>query len=705
MSDLVIVESPTKAKSIKKYLGSNFEIMASVGHIRDLPKKKMAVSLDGKYTPDYEPVAGKEELIKSLQAAAKSSDRVYLATDPDREGEAIAWHLAELLELDENDPIRVTFNEITKSGVQKGMDAPRSIDMNLVDAQQARRILDRIVGYKLSPFLWKKVRRGLSAGRVQSVVVHLIVSREEEIRKFVPEEYWTIDAKLSQKPASKKFAAKLHTTLDGKKIAISSEQEATKIRESLEKAEYKVLKVKKGTRNCQPPPPFITSALQQDTARKFGMTGERTMRIAQQLYEGIDIKGMGTTGLITYMRTDSVRISEEARAAGNQFIEEHFGKNYLPAKPRYYKTKASAQDGHEAIRPTVISLTPEMAKESLTGEQYKLYKLIWERFMGSLMAACVQSTQSIDIAADDYIFRASGYTVKFDGFTAVYSTSKDEEEEGESVLPPLCEGDSLVLRSLESNQHFTQPPARYNDATLIDVMEKTGIGRPSTYAPTIATVIKREYVEREKRSLKPTPLGEVTTGLMRDLFKDIVDPKFTAKMEEDLDLVAEGKLDYVTTLDKFYGPFEKTLETAEQKMEGKHAKVPDVETDEICPNCGKKMVIKNSRFGKFLACSGYPECKTTKSIVTVAKGTCPKCGKPIIERKTKRGYKYYGCEDYKDCKFMTWDVPTDELCPNCGKTLFKRRGGLIVCNSEGCGYERVAEKKPRGRKKAEKSDE
>ncbi len=702
MAKLVIVESPSKIKSVQKYLGPGYEVMASVGHIRDLPKKTLSVSTDGHFTPKYVNSPGKEEVIKKLQAAAADSDGVYLATDPDREGEAIAWHLAQILALAEDEPNRITFNAITKNAVLEGLEHPRTIDKNLVDAQQARRVLDRIVGYKLSPFLWKKVRRGLSAGRVQSVVVRLIVDREKEIRAFVPEEYWSIDAKLSQKPTSRAFMAKLNSKANGDKVEIHTADEAEAIRSALEQEAYTVVKVKKGTRNQQPSPPFITSTLQQDAARKFGMTGERTMRAAQALYEGVDIPGMGTTGLITYMRTDSVRISEEARAAGNEYIKATYGDKYLPAKPRYFKTRSGAQDGHEAIRPTMVDMTPEKAKATLTGDQFKIYKLIWERFLASLMANCVKNTQTVDIAAGEYLFRATGYAVKFDGFTVLYQESSDEEESAKA-LPELEEGSVLCLRELTGNQHFTQPPARYNDATLTEVMEKTGIGRPSTYAATIATVIKREYVEREKKTLKPTTLGEVTTELMCELFKDIVDTKFTASMEEDLDKVATGDMTYVETLDKFYDPFMHTIEVAEKKMEGKHAKIPDQVTDELCPNCGKNMVIKTGRFGKFLACSGYPDCKTTKPIVVRTPGKCPQCGQPMVERKSKRGFKYYGCEGYPTCKYMTWDVPTDELCPQCGKTLFKRRGGIIGCNDESCGFEKKAQRK--SRKKAENSDE
>ncbi len=702
MSKLVIVESPSKATTIQKYLGGDYKIVASMGHVRDLPKKKMGVDIEHDFKPEYMDIDGKDELIGKLKSAAADADCVYLATDPDREGEAISWHLAQMLALNLDDPIRVTFNEITKSGVQNGMAAPRTIDQNLVNAQQARRILDRIVGYKLSPFLWRKVRRGLSAGRVQSVAVRLIVDREEEIRAFQSEEYWTIDAKLTTKGVQKAFEAHLHSKADGEKVSIPNEETAEKIKQELSGADFIVKSVKNGVRNRQPAPPFITSTLQQEASRKLNMTSQRTMKVAQQLYEGVAVEGVGTTGLITYMRTDSLRISDQAREEGNAYITERFGKNYLPSKPRVFKSRANAQDGHEAIRPTIPSLTPERARASLTNDQYRVYKLIWERFIASLMAACVQDTRQADIQAGDYIFKASGYTVRFDGFTAIYVEGRDVEEEEQGFLPPLTVGDPLKCKDLAANQHFTQPPPRYTEATLIKALEENGIGRPSTYAPTISTILARDYVEREKKNLKPTALGEVTTGLMRDLFKDIVDVKFTASMEKELDQVEEGKLDYVETLRKFYGPFEKTLEEAEKKMDGKRAKIPDVETDQVCELCGKKMVIKVGRFGKFLACSGYPECKNTKPIVVETPGECPLCGNRILEKKSKRGYKYYGCEKAPGCKFMTWDVPIADRCPQCGKTLFKRRGGLIVCLNEGCGYEAQVEKKTAKGKKTSK---
>ncbi len=690
MSKLVIVESPAKAKTIKKYLGSGYEVLASFGHIRDLPEKKMSVDIEHGFAPQYVEMPGKEEIIKKLRDAAKDSETVYLATDPDREGEAISWHLAGVLSLDADAKNRVTFNEITKSGIKTGMENPRSIDMKLVNAQQCRRILDRVVGYKLSPFLWKKVQRGLSAGRVQSVAVRLVVDREEQIKAFKPEEYWTVDALFSNMGAKKTFLAKLISTPDSKKAEIKDGVSANDVLKRLDGAKYIITSVKKGTRRKQPAPPFITSTLQQDASRKLNMTGKRTMRVAQELYEGVEIEGIGATGLITYMRTDSLRISEEARAAGNKYILETYGKEYLPEKPRYFKTAANAQDGHEAIRPTDPFLTPARVRSSLTTDQYRVYKLIWERFTASLMANCVQDTVTADITANECVFRASGFTVRFDGYTLLYEEGKDTEDEKTTALPVLKENDEVELRDLKANQHFTLPPARYTEASLIEAFKENGIGRPSTYATTISTILSREYIEREKKSLKPTALGEVTTGLMKDMFKDIVDVKFTATMEKDLDLVAEGERDYIKILENFYGPFAESLEAAEKKMQGKKAKLPEVDSGEVCEKCGKPMVIKNGRFGKFLACSGYPACKTTKAITVECKGTCPVCGGKMLERKSKRGYKYFGCEKYPECTFMTWNEPLADVCPKCGKTLFKKRGGIILCENEGCGYETKA---------------
>ena len=699
MSNLVIVESPAKAKTIQKYLGDNYEVVASMGHIRDLPKSKIGVDIEHGFTPQYVNIKGKEDLISSLVKEAKKSDKVYLATDPDREGEAISWHLAHLLDLDLKDENRVTFNEITKTGVQNGMAHPRQIDQALVDAQQARRILDRIVGYKISPFLWRKIRRGLSAGRVQSVAVKLIVDREEEIRAFKSEEYWTIDASLLAEGSRKAFPAKYHGH-GGKKQEIKDKETADAILAALQGVEFQVGTVKKGVRKKSPAPPFITSTLQQEASRKLGFQARRTMKAAQELYEGVEVEGMGAMGLITYMRTDSLRLSDEAVKDAAAFIEEKYGKPYLPQTKRVYKSKPSAQDGHEAIRPTVASLTPDKVKGSLTSDQYKLYKLIWERFIASQMATALLDTVSADIHAGDYLFKASGYSVKFDGFTVLYVEGKDEEEEDSGALPPLETGMALKVKALDGNQHFTQPPARFTEASLIKTLEENGIGRPSTYAPTITTILQRNYVERDAKALKPTPLGEVTTKLMEDQFSNIVDVDFTANMEKNLDGVEEGKTDWVSTLDNFYKDFAATLEQAEKNMDGTRIKVPDEETDVVCELCGRKMVIKMGRFGKFLACPGFPECKNTKKIVQETGGICPLCGGKVLAKKSKNGKGYYGCENNPTCSFMTWDKPLTDLCPQCGSTLFKKAGryGRIHCLKPDCGYEQATgkEKKEKG---------
>ncbi|MGN0596134.1 MAG: type I DNA topoisomerase [Ruminiclostridium sp.] len=695
MSNLVIVESPAKAKTIKKYLGKDYEVVASVGHIRDLPKSKLGVDVDNNFEPSYENKKDKSALIKELKAAAKKSDTVYLATDPDREGEAISWHLAHVLNLDGSKPIRVTFSEITKSGIQTGMSNPRSLDMDLINAQQARRILDRIVGYKLSPFLWKKVRRGLSAGRVQSVAVRLIVDRENEIKAFNPKEYWSIDAKLLNSTSKKAFPAKLHE-IDGEKAELNSKEEVDKILARLENAEFKVANIKKSTRKKQPAPPFTTSTLQQEASRKLSFNARRTMKAAQELYEGVDVEGHGAVGLITYMRTDSLRISDEAKAAAAALIETRFGKEYVPAKPREYKTKKGSQDAHEAVRPTTIDLTPEIVKDSLTSDQYKLYKLIWERFMASQMENALLNTVAVDIDANGCMFKANGYTVKFDGFTRLYEESAEDDSEEGGALPKITEGEILKVKELSGNQHFTQPPPRYTEASLIKALEENGIGRPSTYAPTITTILDRHYVEREQKQLKPTPLGDVITELLKEHFQHIVDTKFTAKMENDLDKVEEGKEEWVDVLKSFYGDFSKTLDKAEQDMDGKRVKVPDEPTDIDCELCGRKMVIKIGPYGKFLGCSGFPECKNTKKIVNETQGSCPICGKKMLAKKSKKGKPFFGCENFKECNFMTWDTPIAETCPQCGSTMFKKAGkkGKIYCAKPGCGYEQEAADTP-----------
>lgn len=684
------MESPAKAKTIQKYLGNDYEVVASMGHIIDLPKSKIGVDIENNFTPVYIEMKGKEDVIKLLKKEAKKCDNIYLATDPDREGEAISWHIANMLNLNLEDPNRVTFNEITKSGVKVGMDNPRKIDLDLVNAQQTRRILDRIVGYKLSPFLWKKVKRGLSAGRVQSVAVRLVVDRELEIRAFKPKEYWSIDGTFTAPPSRKVFSAKL-VAIDGKKQEINNEEESNAILKSLEGAEYTISTVKKRVTKKNPAPPFITSTLQQEASRRMGFQARRTMKTAQELYEGIEIEGIGLIGLITYMRTDSLRVSKEAQEQASEYILQVYGKDYLPDKPRVFKTKANAQDAHEAIRPSMPQLTPEKVKSSLTTDQYKLYKLIWERFIASQMANALLDTVSADIQANDCTFRASGYSVKFDGYTVLYEESKDtKDEENNKVLPPLEVGQVLKLKTLVGNQHFTQPPSRYTEATLIKALEENGIGRPSTYAPTITTIVSKFYVERDGKQLKPTALGEVITDLMKEHFKNIVDVKFTAKMESNLDEVEKGKKGWVDTLNVFYDDFAKTLAKAEKAMEGKRVKIPDETTDVICDVCGKNMVIKIGRFGKFLACPGFPECTNTKKIVEATKGTCPLCGKRVVAKKSKKGRTFYGCEGYPDCNFMTWYTPVEDKCPKCGSSLFKKGGknGKLLCEKPNCGYER-----------------
>ena len=694
MSKLIIVESPTKVKSIKKYLGGGYEVMASMGHVRDLPKSKLGVDTEHDFKPQYINMSDKKDLIKQLKTAAANSDGVLLATDPDREGEAISWHLAYLLALDLNEPNRVAFNEITESGVKAGIAAPHKIDLNLVDAQQARRVLDRIVGYKLSPFLWKKVKGGLSAGRVQTVALRLIVEREREIEKFNSEEYWSVDAKLLA--GTKSFKAALYGFADGKKIdVIPNAEEADKIVSALGGAEYIVSALKKGTRKKQPAPPFITSTLQQEASRKLGFTGQRTMRIAQQLYEGVDVPGAGTTGLITYMRTDSLRISEEARAAAYKYITGRYGKEYLPEKPRYFKTKSGAQDAHEAIRPTSVSFTPESVKDALTAEQYKLYKLSWERFIASLMEVCVQNTVNADITAGDYLFKASGYSVKFDGFTVLYEEGKDEDSAEGGALPEMKTGDKLKLKELTPNQHFTQPPARYTEPTLIKALDENGIGRPSTYAPIISNILGRDYIEREKKSLKPTNLGMVVSDLMVEYFDKIVDVKFTAGLEKQLDEIGAGKRGWVDTIKDFYKDFDKLYKKAEDSLEGKRVKVPDEETDVICDKCGRKMVVKSGRFGKFLACPGYPECKNTKPMPEdEVKQPCPKCGGKLVKKTSKKGKKFYGCSNYPECDFAAPGIPTGEKCPECGSFIISGVRGRKYCmNSECPTRQKKADKK------------
>jgi DNA topoisomerase-1 len=692
LSKLVIVESPAKAHTIQKYLGPDYEVMASMGHVRDLPASRLSVDVKNDFAPNYENIKGKGELIKKLRAEAKKSDYVYLATDPDREGEAISWHLAQLLKLDETEPNRVTFNEITKSGIKYGMEHPRCIDQQLVDAQQARRVLDRIVGYEISPFLWKKIRKGLSAGRVQSVAVRLVVDREDEIRAFKPEEYWTLEALLQKQGVkAKPFLAKYYGT-GGKKCEITTEEQANALKAAAEKEPFIIKSIKMGTRQKNPAPPFITSTLQQDASRRFGFQAKRTMKVAQELYEGINLPDLGAVGLITYMRTDSLRISDEALSAAHDYIQRTYGENYALAKPRTFRSKSNAQDGHEAIRPTMIDLAPTKIKESLSSDQYKLYKLVWERFIASQMAACVQDTVSTDITAGEHLFKASGFSVRFDGYTRLYTEAVDNEEEQETNLPRLEEGEHLTLKELKPNQHFTQPPPRYTEATLIRELEENGIGRPSTYAPTLSTILQRGYVEREGKALKPTIVGETVTRLMKEQFGKIVDVKFTAEMEQELDEVEAGKTEWVGMMHHFYDDFTDMLQSAEKNMEGTKMKIPDEETDIVCELCGRKMVVRHGKYGKFLACPGFPECKNTKTLQQETPGSCPRCGKKVLAKKSKTGRTYYGCEDNPKCGFMTWDIPLAEKCPQCGSSLFKTTGRvkMIHCLKEGCGYEKSA---------------
>lgn len=692
MSKLVIVESPAKAHTIQKYLGPDYEVLASMGHVRDLPASRLSVDVKNDFAPNYENIKGKGELIKKLRNEAKKSDYVYLATDPDREGEAISWHLAQLLKLDETEQNRVTFNEITKSGIKYGMEHPRCIDQQLVDAQQARRVLDRIVGYEISPFLWKKIRKGLSAGRVQSVAVRLIVDREDEIRAFTPEEYWTLEALLAKQGAkTKPFTAKYYGT-GGKKCEITSEEQANALKAAAEREPFIIKSIKTGTRQKNPAPPFITSTLQQDASRRYGFQAKRTMKVAQELYEGINLPDMGAVGLITYMRTDSLRISDEALSAAHDYIKRTYGDSYALAKPRTFRSKSNAQDGHEAIRPTMIELSPMKIKDSLSADQYKLYKLVWERFIASQMAACVQDTVSADITAGEHLFKASGFSVRFDGYTRLYTETQDNDEEQGTNLPRLEEGEQLNLKELKPGQHFTQPPPRYTEATLIRELEENGIGRPSTYAPTLSTILQRGYVEREGKALKPTIVGETVTRLMKEQFGKIVDVKFTAEMEKELDEVEEGKTEWVGMMHHFYDDFTEMLQSAEKNMEGTKMKIPDEETDIVCELCGRKMVVRHGKYGKFLACPGFPECKNTKTLQQETPGSCPRCGKKVLAKKSKTGRTYYGCEDNPACGFMTWDIPLEEKCPRCGSSLFKTTGRMkmIHCLKEGCGYEKSA---------------
>ena len=683
---LVIVESPAKAKTIGKYLGKDYEVKACMGHLRDLPKSTLGVDVEKDFEPVYKPIKGKEDIISDLKKSAKAADTVYLATDPDREGEAISWHLKQLLNLPDEKAKRVTFNEITKKVVQESIQEPREIDQNLVDAQQARRILDRLVGYELSPLLWKKIRRGLSAGRVQSVATRMVDDRDREIENFQPEEYWTLDANLLGSDVKKvPFAARYHGK-DGKKAELKSAEDVDAVVRETENQAFTVKSVKRTDKQRSPSPPFTTSTMQQEASRKLSMTPRRTMAIAQQLYEGVDIEGEGTVGLITYMRTDSLRLSEEAIASAKEFILGRYGREYYPPQAHRYKAKANAQDAHEAIRPSNVNWTPEMLKKDLTGEQYRLYRLIWSRFVACQMSNAVYDSVAVEIEANCHSFRASSSSLKFSGYTAVYEEGRDEEkEERESPLPALQEGETLALKDFAKDQHFTQPPAHYTDATLIRAMEEQGIGRPSTYAPTVSTIIDREYVIKEGKYLRITNLGRVVTELMKDKFSDIADTKFTAHMEQKLDSVEEGATPWKGVLRDFYGDFEEHLKKAEQDLEGTRIKVPDEVSEEICPECGRNLVVKSGRFGRFLACPGYPDCSFTMPLVVEMPGRCPKCGGRLMKRtgtskKTNKQYTYYCCEhmnskdEAKKCDFMSWDVPVKDDCPVCGQTMFKKAG-------------------------------
>lgn len=687
---LVIVESPAKAKTIGKYLGSKFIVKASMGHIRDLPKSQIGVEVENHFEPKYITIRGKGSVLKELKDASRKVKHVYLAADPDREGEAIAWHLAHYLELNEGAPCRVVFNEITKQAVKDAFKQPRPIDMDLVNAQQARRILDRLVGYKISPLLWKKVKKGLSAGRVQSVAVKLIIDRENEIDAFVPEEYWSITSDLTVNGTL--FEAKFYG-IGGEKRELHREEDVQDVLKRIEHAAFVVQDVKEKERHRNPAPPFITSSLQQEAARKLNFRAAKTMQVAQQLYEGVDIGKEGTVGLITYMRTDSTRISPVAQEEAKIFITETYGANYYPETPRVYLKKgANAQDAHEGIRPTSVSKTPEEMKPYLSRDQYRLYKLVWERFVASQMASAVLDTMTVDIDASGVTFRAVGSKVKFQGFMKIYVEGNDDgTTEDEKFLPPLKGGDSLELKEIEPKQHFTQPPPRYTEARLVRALEEMGIGRPSTYAPTLETIQKRGYVAMEEKKFFPTELGELVIQLMAEFFPEILNVEFTAHMEEELDYVEEGKVDWVKVLDEFYTTFEKRLEVAEEEM--KEVEIQDEVTDVQCEKCGRFMVVKMGRFGKFLACSGFPDCRNAKPIVKEVGVKCPKCKEgSIVERRSKKGRIFYGCDQYPGCDYVSWDKPTDKPCPNCSATLvekYTKAGPHLLCSQ--CGYKEEAQ--------------
>lgn len=684
---LVIVESPAKAKTISRFLGSRkYIVKSSMGHVRDLPKSQWGVDVNNGFKPKYITIRGKGSLVKELKAAAKKSKAILLATDPDREGEAIAWHLQQLLEIDPNSNCRIEFNEITKNAIQKAIKEPRKIDMNRVDAQQARRILDRLVGYSLSPLLWKKVKKGLSAGRVQSVAVRLICDREDEISEFIPEEFWTIGAILKKEPDSQ-FEAKL-IKIKNVPIKISSAEEKDNVVKELQGQKFLVSSVKKKEKKRNPATPFTTSSLQQEANKKLNFTVKKTMMLAQQLYEGIELdKKQGIVGLITYLRTDSTRISAEAQEEARNFILEQYGKDYVPEVTREYNTKKQAQDAHEAIRPTSVYRSPEAVEKFLTKDQFKLYKLIWDRFLASQMSPAVFDTTTVDIQAGDYLLRATGSSLKFAGFMKVYSESKENEEDGSLLPDDINKDDHLILLKLDPKQHFTQPPARYTEASLVKILEELGIGRPSTYAPIIDTILNRGYVIKEQKQFIPTELGRIVVDLLKEFFADIIDVEFTANLESNLDKTEEGIYDWKEVVRDFYEPFAKELEIAEKEM----AKVELVEevSDEICEKCGRNMVVKFGRYGKFLACPGFPECRNTKPFLEPLGIDCPTCKGQIVIRRSKKGRKFYGCSNYPDCDFVSWDQPTKERCPECGSVLFLKSGkkeNKLICSKENCSY-------------------
>ncbi|GAA4655083.1 type I DNA topoisomerase [Anaerocolumna aminovalerica] len=679
--NLVIVESPAKAKTIKKFLGTNYEVMASNGHVRDLPKSQLGIDVNNDYEPKYITIRGKGELLAKLRKEVKKANKVFLATDPDREGEAISWHLFQTLKLDKNNTSRIAFNEITKNAVKNSIKQARDIDMNLVDSQQTRRILDRMVGYSISPVLWAKVKRGLSAGRVQSVTLRLICDREEEINAFVPEEYWNLEANFQVKGDKHPLIAKFNGK-GNSKIVISSEEEMNQILKNLENAVYKIIEIKKSERQKKAPLPFTTSTLQQEAAKTLNFSTSKTMSLAQQLYEGVDVKGHGTVGLITYLRTDSVRISEEADTAAREFIGETYGKEFIASQEEGKESKKRIQDAHEAIRPTYVTLTPVQVKESLSRDQFRLYQLIWKRFVASRMQPAKYETTTVKIDGNGYRFSTSASKLIFEGYMSVYTTDEDQEQ-NKTLLKDLSEDSELTLKELNKSQHFTQPPAHYTEASLVKTLEELGIGRPSTYAPTITTILARRYVVKENKNLYITELGEIVNNIMKKSFSSIVDVNFTANLESLLDSVEDGTVNWKTVIRNFYPDLDEAVKLAEKELE--EIKIEDEETDVICEECGRNMVIKYGPHGKFLGCPGFPDCRNTKPYLEKIGIPCPICGKDIVIRKTKKGRKYYGCENNPECEFMTWQKPSKEKCPKCGGYMLEK-GTKLVCNDEKCGY-------------------